>query len=742
MDKQTHVLFRGIIPFIILFFSCCTPHLFAATSTTGMKGKIGPFLKGDIVQGQTNKESAIDDGSEFQNSTKDEKTIKVIVVIDADYLQPLADNVLRELKRRVEKLGGHLGNHAFNNVQVWIPPGKVEALASWTRIKLIKKPTRPRVDDVAGSRLQRVGVTEWHSAGITGRGVKVGIIDAGFSGYADLLGTELPLQVETKYNGFWSDFISSRHGTACAEIIHDLAPDATLYLVNVADISVDFVNAVKWLQSQGVTIISSSIGLNLKLFCKLTYEMVWGDADTSAGANELITYVDGVETQWNATISAAVANGITWSQAAGNDAQKKWSGPFVDNDGNNFLNFSPAENWNEIVTTSYADEDVYVLLLWDGDEMGHYHDYDLYIVDQNEHLKASSQLDQSQVPLGVEACKFKVLPGSDYYIAIKDFSPRHDYHGNLVLLVGHEQFPKLEYYDPYGTVNLNCPASNPDVITVGAALLDSSLEVSIESYSSQGPAGDIVKPDLVAPDGIITASYSQRFDGTSAAAPFVAGIAALVAQYFPGFSPREIKNYLEANALDLGPGGKDTVYGSGLVHLPADFACQQGNLEGCKTASGCNGIGAFWYGESCSLEPRREVCDYDGNRVSAPVRLGDDAVDGEISPGDKLSLVADFPLVGETRNYAMIQFPDDIYFIHSPEQPLTKDFVPIENGTFFENLDICPLPSIYQGEWDIYFLSVPIEAGNFQTLETLSDYLASDDGQYVFGHYSIMVDCH
>jgi subtilisin family serine protease len=286
-----------------------------------------------------------------------------------------------------------------------------------------------------------------------------------------------------------------------------------------------------------------------------------------------------------------------------------------------------------IDVSGYVDEDVYVLLLCGG-ASGNYNDYDLSIIDQFGGYVDHSWFTQADFPVGIEVCRFNVKMGREYYLVVNKYSAPYDYDDNLVLLVGHEQFPKLEYFDPYGTVNLNCPASNPDVITVGAvSLISSSPSVAvIESYSSQGPVGDQLKPDLVAPDGLNTASYT-RFYGTSAAAPYVAGVCALVKQRYPDFTPVEVKQYLESNALDLGTAGKDNVYGSGLVQLPADFACRQNNLAACETPAGCSGIGAFWFGDTCSTEPRREVCDYNRTIGEAPVRMGDDAADGEISKG-------------------------------------------------------------------------------------------------------------
>lgn len=50
--------------------------------------------------------------------------------------------------------------------------------------------------------------------------------------------------------------------------------------------------------------------------------------------------------------------------------------------------------------------------------------------------------------------------------------------------------------------------------------------LQIQPYSSRGPTEDgRQKPDLVAPDNVITYSYiSDGFAGTSAAAPFIGGM--------------------------------------------------------------------------------------------------------------------------------------------------------------------------------------------------------------------------
>jgi len=96
-----------------------------------------------------------------------------------------------------------------------------------------------------------------------------------------------------------------------------------------------------------------------------------------------------------------------------------------------------------------------------------------------------------------------------------------------------------------------------------------------ESYSSRGPTIDgRPKPDLVAPADVSSATYGSfktcggsGFAGTSAAAPHVAGAAALAKQLNPTFGPAELQAFLESRALDLGVPGRDELFGLGKLML-------------------------------------------------------------------------------------------------------------------------------------------------------------------------------
>ena len=102
---------------------------------------------------------------------------------------------------------------------------------------------------------------------------------------------------------------------------------------------------------------------------------------------------------------------------------------------------------------------------------------------------------------------------------------------------------------------------------------------NVEPFSSQGPTPDgRIKPDIVGVDCAASVSYeifTRRdngeecwFPGTSQASPHVAGLAALVKQRFPDFTPEQVAAYLKHNAEERGSPGADNTWGHGFAVLP------------------------------------------------------------------------------------------------------------------------------------------------------------------------------
>jgi hypothetical protein len=90
----------------------------------------------------------------------------------------------------------------------------------------------PPVAHVEAQGAAALGSPGWNTAGYTGAGVKVGVIDVGFLGLDSLLGTELPAEIGAHCFvsiGLPSDALSDcetrqKHGTAVAEALLDVAP--------------------------------------------------------------------------------------------------------------------------------------------------------------------------------------------------------------------------------------------------------------------------------------------------------------------------------------------------------------------------------------------------------------------------------------------------------------------------------------------------------------------------------------
>ena len=114
-------------------------------------------------------------------------------------------------------------------------------------------------------------------------------------------------------------------------------------------------------------------------------------------------------------------------------------------------------------------------------------------------------------------------------------------------------------------------ASTPlNSFTVGA--VDPNYQVA--SFSSRGPSScdqTQIKPEVVAPGVLIRSSFKDGtfkfMSGTSMAAPFVAGLVALMRQYNPAATVDEIKNAMIQSAIDVGAPGQDNASGHGFIDV-------------------------------------------------------------------------------------------------------------------------------------------------------------------------------
>jgi hypothetical protein len=141
----------------------------------------------------------------------------------------------------ISAVGGSVKKTYHDSIDAMIPSNALLTLDGSGAVKWIDLPNtfQPTATDEA---LGLINAPTWQAAGLNGSGVKVAIVDGGFLGYPSLLGSALPPSVDTSCSQF-SPNQGSAHGTAVAELVHDVAPGAQLYLAAI-NTSVDLGIAV------------------------------------------------------------------------------------------------------------------------------------------------------------------------------------------------------------------------------------------------------------------------------------------------------------------------------------------------------------------------------------------------------------------------------------------------------------------------------------------------------------------
>ena len=379
--------------------------------------------------------------------------------------------------------------------------------------------------------LARLGVESWRLAGIRGAGVKVAVIDSGFRGYRDHLGQELPVRVTVR--SFHADgnleARDSNHGVVCGEVIHAIAPDAELLFANWEPDHPDtFIAAVRWCRAQGVKVVNCSVVVP-----------AWSDGDGGGAIHaELARFVG---TGRQPTDMLAVA-------CAGNLAQRHWSGAFRDN-GAGYHVWTPGQADN--VLTPWSSDPVSIELCSRPAAT-----YALELCDATKRTPLAVSQAQRGADRSTTTLRFVPEGGRSYRLRVRLTGGQP---GTFHLAALGSW---LEHYTTPGSIAF--PGDGPEWLTVGAVEANGRRA----TYSSCGPNSSQPKPELVAPVPFPTSSRARPFSGTSAAAPQVAGLAALVWSVHPDWTAEQVKQFLFRSCQDLGPPGHDNETGFGLIHLP------------------------------------------------------------------------------------------------------------------------------------------------------------------------------
>lgn len=395
-----------------------------------------------------------------------------------------------------------------------------------------------------------VGALRWHEAGILGAGVTVAVIDTGFDAW-DIAASagEVPATVAFDLDLCDRGLASTNHGTATSEILYDMAPRASLARVCIDD-ATDLAQAVPQLIAAGVDVVNMSLGF---------FNTGPGDGRGGPGSPD-------------ASARAAVEAGIVWVNSAGNEALVHHSGAFVDGDANGRHEWAPGDELLRFDLPPLTSVDVY--LKWDQWTGAPADDFALCITDDpaNPGTCLPSRVADRGLPTVSLGVRNPFEQTASLYARVERRAgvgaPRLD-----AFFLGASA---IEYPVPPGS--LADPAAVEGVVTVGAYCTRDGRE--LRPYSSQGPTLD-GRPgiSLIAPGSVSGLLFGAvvgcqgGYGGTSAAAPHVAGAAALVSEDLRrlhaerAVTASDIVHQLLRRTDRLGEGAPDPVTGFGRLSL-------------------------------------------------------------------------------------------------------------------------------------------------------------------------------
>jgi len=485
----------------------------------------------------------------------------------------------RALARQARAVPGvHVEVAVRGQVQLTAPPTAIPALTALPGLRRARPPFAAHAFDVTSQGVDLMLLQDWHALGLTGQGVKIAVLDAGFQGYQTLLGTELPSSVGLHCHRADSDCLSSAHGTAVAELVHDFAPDAQIDLFGALYGS-EWLAAADAIAQGGYDVVTCSIGFGN-----------WLPGD---GTAQFASKVDQVVDQ----------TGTLWFQAAGNENVAAWTGLVTDTDHDGWLEMDGQEEIPILVwDLGNGDKEAWADLRWDDPWGEASDDIDLVLVAKNANgndatCSWSSYTGDDVQSGGANDIPWEEIdalcPSTAVTFALELKVQGGDPTGHRVWLVNYKGL------DPSWWTNQRSIATPGDArkaLTVGAVGIN---DLGVRVYSGRGPTDDgRIKPDLMGPSAVDTSSW-PAFGGTSAATPQVAGLAALVVQDARGHgvSRPQLVQWLIDQATDFGDPGPDNAFGWGLPQLdtpwfPADTGTDTGTTDTGATDTGTTDTGS------------------------------------------------------------------------------------------------------------------------------------------------------
>ena len=475
------------------------------------------------------------------------------VVIDA-----IALGDPNELKKELEGLGIKSAGVFGKMVSGLLPISAVDQLPKCNYLNFARPSmvsTRAGSVTSQGDPAMRADVARSTFA-VDGSGVTIGVLSDSYDclggAAADITSGDLPASGVTVLDD--SACPATDEGRAMLQIVHDVAPGANLSFHTAFTGQANFAQGIVDLANAGAKVIVDDV-------IYLAEPM----------------FQDGIIAQ---AVDQVEAAGVAFFSAAGNNSRKSYEDDFrggqtIGIGPNNFEahDFDPGPGVDIFQKVSIPSGGSIVLSLqWDSPALsaggpGSPNDVNVYITDEPPTTVLASSTDPNIGLDPVELFSFQNTGGTQEF--------------NLVITNGGGANPGKIKYVRFGNSTItefdtesSTSYGHPNALGAegtGAAHFIDTPEFGIsppqlESFSSIGgvpilfdTAGNRLaspeirfKPNVVGPDGVLTTFFgSPNFFGTSAAAPHVAGVAALMIENNPALLPAEIYSAMESTALDM-----------------------------------------------------------------------------------------------------------------------------------------------------------------------------------------------
>ena len=486
-------------------------------------------------------------------------------------------------------------------IQAWVPAAQLDAVSGLAGVLRVGLPRyavhkqahaqRPvtysgKVTTQGDSILQAASFRA--STGDTGQGVTVGVISDGDQHVADSQKSgDLPPNIwddpkDKGGSGGFSPASTGDEGTAMMEIVYDLAPGISRLGFCGPQTSVDFITCLDDFKSNITpNVIVDDLGFpGGAMFTEDSFASAIKDFAKSNPTVHLVTAAgnDGTgfwQGTWKPMAASAVVNGVTYSEAMDFGGGKpdlqlavnpgdvityivEWDDPWSDtataNDPNDF----------DVVVFTGPDASGTAVACNQGINIGP-------VGNSTKCDETKSHSLNTPGPQPVQGSQWTAKQ-SAYYLEV------FGVHGSLankrikIQVFDQSGFQLVVTPRTTGSVYGQAALATPTEISVGAINAD---DRSLESYSSTGPVEmgtggthtTVMKPDFVAPDCVTVTGaggFETPFCGTSAAAPHIAGLMALLISGYPGNSPYTL---LRESATPKGSPVPNGEFGYGLPNM-------------------------------------------------------------------------------------------------------------------------------------------------------------------------------